>query len=415
MKRLSFVVVLVFSTVILFSGLVMAQELNVLYMAQAGYQPDDISQMTEVFEEITDRKVNVTYVKYDEMHDKIVTSAAVPKGTYDVVLEDLIWTAEFAEKGFVEPIDDKVTDTIIEDIPKAVLDAFRYDGQLWAMPFLANFQLFFYNQDMIEEAGFEKAPETLEEMVAQMKAMKEQGIVEYPWVDSWNQKEGLVCEYVWLTGSFGGDTFNKNGEPIFNEGPGLEALEFMKMLLDEELANPQSLTSNETMAKDVFIAGDAAFTTNWTFQYGAMKNPEESEVVEAGKMGLIPVAEDAKGKYEYNSSSVSGFQGAAIMANSQNKDLAWKYIRFITSPVVQRGYLVEMPVWKSVQNSSYAQQNFPTIKVKAKEIASVHHRPKVPNYPEVSSILQRYIHQCLEGKYEPKEALDMAVEEINNL
>lgn len=415
MKKYSSIIVLVLAAMLVFSSIGIAQELSVLYMAQAGYQPEDISQMTEVFEEITDQKVNVTYVKYDEMHDKIVTSAAVPKGTYDVVLEDLIWTAEFGERGFMEPLDDKINETIIEDIPKAVLDAFRYDGKLWAMPFLANFQLFFYNQDMIEKAGFEGPPETLEEMVTQMKAMKEKGIVEYPWVDSWNQKEGLVCEYVWLTGSFGGDTFNENGEPIFNEGPGLEALQFMKMLLDEELANPQSLTSNETMAKDVFIAGDAAFTTNWTFQYGAMKNPEESEVVESGKMGLIPIAEDVVGKYQYNSSSVSGFQGAAIMANSQNKDLAWKYIRFITSPVVQRGYLVEMPVWKSVQNSSYAQQNFPTIKVKAKEIASVHHRPKVPNYPEVSSILQRYIHQCLEGKFEPKEALDKAVEEINNL
>lgn len=415
MKKLSMVMILVLAAVLFVSSFAIAQELSVLYMAQAGYQPEDISQMTEIFEEITDQEVNVTYVKYDEMHDKIVTSAVVPKGTYDVVLEDLIWTAEFAEKGFVEPMDNLVNETILEDIPKAVLDAFRYDGQLWAMPFLANFQLFFYNQDMIEEAGFEKQPETLEEMVTQMKAMKEQGVVEYPWVDSWNQKEGLVCEYVWLTGSFGGDTFNENGEPIFNEGPGLKALEFMNMLLDEGLANPQSLTSNETMAKDVFVAGDAAFTTNWTFQYGAMKDPEQSEVVESGKMGLIPVAEDVEGKYQYNSSSVSGFQGAAIMANSQNKDLAWKYIRFITSPVVQRGFLVEMPVWKSVQNSSYAQQNFPTIKVKAKEIASVHHRPKVPNYPEVSSILQRYIHQSLEGKFEPKEALDRAVEEIENL
>lgn len=409
---LGFVLLLTF---VLVSGAVMAETLNVLYMAQAGYQPEEVRQMADVFEEIAGVEVNITFVKYDEMHDKIVTSAAVPKGTYDVVLEDLIWTAEFAEYGFVEPIDDRVNERILDDIPKAILDAFRYDGKLWAMPYLANFQLFFYNEDMIKEAGFAGPPKTLEEMVEQMKVMKEKGIVEYPWVDSWNQKEGLVCEYVWLTGAFGGDTFDEDGNPIFNKGAGLKALKFMKMLLDEGLANPQSLTLNESMTKDVFIAGDAAFTTNWTFQYGAMKDPEQSQVVESGKMGLIPVAEDVLGKYQYDTASVSGFQGAAIMANSSKKDLAWKYIRFITSPVVQRGYLVEMPVWKSVQNSAYAQSNFPTIKVKSKEIASVHHRPRVPNYQEVSSILQRYIHQTLEGKYEPKEALDKAVEEINNL
>lgn len=408
-------VTVVVLSVMLISGAALAEELNVLYMAQAGYQPEEVRQMADVFEEIVGVEVNITFVKYDEMHDKIVTSAAVPVGTYDVVLEDLIWTAEFAEYGFVEPIDDRVNDRILNDIPKAILDAFRYNGKLWAMPYLANFQLFFYNEDMIKKAGFDGPPKTLEEMVEQMRVMKEKGIVEYPLVDSWNQKEGLVCEYVWLTGAFGGDTFDENGNPVFNRGPGLEALKFMKMLLDEGLANPQSLTLNENMAKDVFIAGDAAFTTNWTFQYGAMKDPEQSQVVDSGKMGLIPVAEDVLGKYKYNTASVSGFQGAAIMANSEHKDLAWKYIRFITSPVVQRGYLVEMPVWKSVQNSAYAQSNFPTIKIKAKEIASVHHRPRVPNYQEVSSILQRYIHQCLEGKYEPEEALDAAVKEIKNL
>ncbi|HHW14998.1 MAG TPA: ABC transporter substrate-binding protein, partial [Firmicutes bacterium] len=38
--------------------------------------------------------------------------------------------------------------------------------------------------------------------------------------------------------------------------------------------------------------------------------------------------------------------------------------------------------------------------------------PKVPPYPEVSSILQRYIHQALQMKLSPKEALDKAKAEI---
>ena len=102
----------------------------------------------------------------------------------------------------------------------------------------------------------------------------------------------------------------------------------------------------------------------------------------------------------------------AILANSKNKEAAWKYIRFITSPIVQRAYLTEMPVWTSVQTSAYAKTMDPVMDVKAKEIASVHHRPKVPPYPEVSSILQRYIHLALEGKMTPKDALDKAKTEI---
>ncbi|MBA7486311.1 putative ABC transporter-binding protein [subsurface metagenome] len=299
-----------------------------------------------------------------------------------------------------------------EDIAPAIMDAFVFDGKTWAMPFLANFQLFFYNIDMIKKAGFDAAPKTLEEMVKQMEAIKAKGICKYPWTDSWNQKEGLTCEYVWLTGAFGGDTFDKDGKPIFAIGPGLKALEFMVMLLDKELASPKSLTNDEPAARDDFIAGNAAFTSNWTFQYGSMNDPSISKVVGAGKMGLLPVAKDVLGKYLYNTASVSGFQGAAILANSKNKEAAWKYVRFITSPIVQRAYLTEMPVWTSVQTSAYAMTMDPVIDVKAKEIASVHHRPKVPPYPEVSSILQRYIHSALTGKMEPKAAMDKAKTEI---
>lgn len=388
------------------------ETLNVIYMAQAGYQPDDIRDMADLFEDLTGTKVNLTFVKYDEMHEKIVASAVAPVATYDVILLDLIWTAEFASKKMVAPLDDRLTPAIKKDIAPAIMGAFVFNKKTWAMPFLANFQLFFYNLDMIKKAGFHGPPKTLEEMVEQMKAMKAKGIVKYPWTDSWNQKEGLVCEYVWLTGAFGGDTFDDDGRPIFNAGAGLKALEFMVDLLKEGLANPKCLTNDEPAAKDDFIAGNAAFTTNWTFQYALMNDPAVSKVVGDGKMGLIPVAKEALGKYKYDTTSVSGFQGAAIMANSRKKDLAWQYVKFITSPLVQRSYLQEMPVWTSVQNSAYAAMMDPTIPTKAKEIASVHHRPKVPPYPEVSSILQRYIHQALQMKLSPKEALDRAKAEI---
>lgn len=389
------------------------ETLNVIYMAQAGYQPDDIRDMADLFEFLTDTKVNITFVKYDEQHEKIVASAVAPVATYDVILLDLIWTAEFASKKMVVPLDEYITPEMRKDIAPAIMDAFVYNGKTWAMPFLANFQLFFYNTDMIKKAGFSAPPKTLEEMVEQMKAMKAKGIVKYPWTDSWNEKEGLVCEYVWLTGAFGGETFDANGKPVFNQGAGVKALEFMVSLLKEGLANPKCLTNDETAAKDDFISGNAAFTTNWTFQYALMNDPAVSKVVGKAEMGLIPVAQSQLSKAR--TASVSGFQGAAIMANSRKKDLAWKYVKFITSPLVQRSYLQEMPVWTSVQKSAYANMMDKTMAIKAEEIAAVHHRPKVPPYPEVSSILQRYIHLALQGKMAPKEALDKAAAEINQV
>ncbi|GAH55300.1 unnamed protein product, partial [marine sediment metagenome] len=298
MKKLFLVLLMI--GVLLVSGVftaLAAEEINVIYMAQAAYQPDEIRDMADLFEELSGIKVNLEFVKYDEQHEKVVASAVAPIPTYDVFSLDLIWTAEFASKGFCVALDDYMSPAVKEDIAPAIMDAFVFNGKTWAMPFLANFQLFFYNIDMIKKAGFDAAPKTLEEMVEQMEAIKAKGICKYPWTDSWNQKEGLTCEYVWITGAFGGDTFDKDAKPIFNTGPGLKALEFMVMLLDKELASPKSLTNDEPAARDDFIAGNAAFTSNWTFQYGSMNDPSVSKVVGAGKMGLLPVAKDVLGKY----------------------------------------------------------------------------------------------------------------------
>lgn len=389
--------------------------LNVIYMAQAGYQPEVFAERITQFEEKTGAKVNLTFVKYDEQHEKIVTSAATPTATYDVISLDLIWTAEFAEKGYVKPLDDMITPAIRQDIAPAIWDAFTYNGKTWAMPFLANFQLFFYNTDMMERAGLgSEPPKTIEELETAMEQIKAKGIVQYPWSDSWNQKEGLVCEFVWLAGSYGGDLFGPDGKPTLNSGAALQALETMVRWLDKGLADPNSLVQDEPMAKDAFISGNAAFNSNWTFQYGFIDNPDASKVVGQGKMGLLPVAKAVQTP-TYQTASVSGFQGMAIMANTKEPDLAWELVKFMTAPEFQAQHLEEMPVWTSVQTSPDTKAKDPVIDFKSAQIASVHHRPKVANYPEVSSIIQKYVHMALEKKLTPREAMDRATQEINAL
>lgn len=407
--------ILTIMTVLLIVTIPSVAEINVLYMAQAGYQPDEYIEMARSFEAETGIKVKINFENYDDQYEKIIAETKKPISKYDVILLDLIWTAEFGEKHFVLPLDDELTPAMKKDIAPAILDAFIYNGHIWAMPFLANFHLFFYNMDYITKAGFSHPPKTLEELEYQMRVIKQKGILKHPWFDSWREKEVLVCEYVWLTGAFGGETFNEKGEPIFNNGPGLKALQFMVNLLDEGLANPMSLEADELLVKDVFISGDAAFTSNWTFQYALMNNPEVSNIVGAGKMGFLPVAEEFYDEYEYHSSSVSGFEGLAIMSNSQYPHEAWQYIQFITAPEVQRAHLEEMPVWLSIQNDPDVRSIDPVMELKAKQVASVHHRPKLVDYYEVSTIMQKYILLALKRELAPKEALDKAVEEIRKL
>ncbi len=389
--------------------------LNVIYMAQAGYQPERFQEMTREFTRSSGIKVVLNIVRYDEEYQKIVTSATSPVATYDVVLVDLIWVAEFARKKYVTPLDRGLAQKARQDISPTILGAFEYDGRIWAMPFLANLHFLFYNQHMLSQAGFDGPPRTIEEMETQMRALKRKRIADHPMIASWNQKEGLVCEYVWLTGAYGGEIFDSRNEPAFNRGAGVLALDTMTRWVREGLVNPLALTADELVVKDVFIEGKAAFAPNWTFLDALMNDERVSRVAGQARMGLLPAAASVRAETGRVSSSVSGFQGLAVMANSSRKPEAWRYVEFMTSPSVQGRFLEEVPVWTSLQSSPEVQARDPSLPVKLEQMRWLHHRPKLARYQEVSAIMQRFIHAALEGSMSPQDALDVAAERIRPL
>jgi multiple sugar transport system substrate-binding protein len=112
---------------------------------------------------------------------------------------------------------------------------------------------------------------------------------------------------------------------------------------------------------------------------------------------------------------VGGFQGIAMTANSEKKEAAWKWMEFFTCPLVQRAFLFEMPIWTSVQTSQDANMLDPMMTIKREQLASVRHRPNIPNYSDVSLILQRYIYLTLNGRMEATAALKQAKIEIEAL
>ncbi len=388
--------------------------LNALYMNQAGYSEKVLQDIANRYikQSNTPVKISYTFVKYDELHDKIVTSAAAATATFDVILLDLIWTAEFGRKGYVVPLDDRITAEVKKDIVPSIFSAFVYNNKTWAFPFLANFQCFFYNAAHLDKAGFSAPPKTIEEWYDQMVALKSKGVVKYPYIDSWNQKEGLVCDYVRLAAQYGGDLFSDDGKPTMDKGAPLQALKFMRQLIDEGLADPSATNTDEPGAMNAFVSGAVTFNCNWTFVRGNMLNPKVSKIVADARVGLLPPAKNNP----QPAGSISGFQGLAVMANSKNTDVAWDFIKFATAPTIQSENLEsEFPVWTSVQQSAQAKKVNPDVEFYATNLANAHHRPRVPNYQQVSAIIQEEIHACLLKQAKPEDAATSMVSRINAL
>ncbi len=383
-----------------------------LYMAQSGYQPSEIVERVKSYQAKTGIMVHLSFVEYEDQYNLIIRSSQKPTADYDVILLDLIWTADFAERKIIDPIPLYLESEVKRGIIPEIYTAFQYDDRIWAIPFLANFQLFYTNTELLHEAGFDTPPSSLEEVVDMAKAAKEKGLIKYPLFDSFRKQEALVCEYVWLVGAFGGDLADSRGNINLATGPALRALKFIVGLLEQGLMNPYSLDSEEVFASEVFLSGDCLFTTNWTFLSGLIKE-SQLPISKSGKASLIPIYRGS-GRTD-NSSTVSGFQGLTVTRNSLHKKRAWDFIRYLSSPEFQRMHLEEMSVWRQVWAEEKTHYRDPDIELKKKQIVGVHNRPIHPQYRKISASLQNWIYEALLSNVSPEYALNMAQREINRL
>lgn len=386
--------------------------LNALFMKQAAYSEDDIRAMTADFEKANAGiKVNLEFVPYEALHDKIVAAQGAGSSGYDVVLFDVIWPAEFSTKGFLQDVTARVPADSQDKVFDGAWTTVDYDGKRWGMPWILDTKYLFYNEDMLKQAGIAAPPKTFEELAEQAKIIKDKGIVKFPIVWSWAQAEALICDYTSLVSAYQG-TFFSDSKPTFDQGGSLEAVKYMKKTIDDGLTNPNSKEYLEEDVRKVFSSGEAAFALNWTYMYNLANDPKESKV--AGKVGIAP-APGAAGKN--SGSAVNGSMGLGITANSQHADEAWAYITHMTAQATQNKYAkLSLPIWKSSYDDPAVTGGMEKVIAAAKvSLGLMFARPMTPSYPELSAILQKNIQQVLLGQASPEDAMATAAKAASRL
>lgn len=390
------------------------KNVKVLTMQQAGPTTEEMDAIVAKFNEANpDIKVEIEYVSYDALHDKIATSLATTPPAYDVILVDDIWYAEFAKNGYVWDVTDKVDAATQKAVFAAAWDITSVNGKIYGMPWLLDEKYFYYNEDMLKQAGFNAPPATWEELDEQAKVMKEKGIVEYPIVWSWGQAETSICDFVTLLYGNGGALVDAAGKPTFNSPAGVKTVQYMVDSIDAGIANPSSITYVEEDVRNTFSQGKAAFAINWLYVYDlAALNKEESQVVGKVKMSLIPAFEGNAAP----SSSINGSMGFSVVEKSPNREAAWKYVQFLTSEDIQREYSAHLlPIWsgnyegEALEALKSLNESTPvTVPMFKEQFPYSHVRPKVPYYTEGSKALQLALQEALTKSKTPQQALDDA-------
>ncbi|HHG8772828.1 TPA: extracellular solute-binding protein [Raoultella planticola] len=378
-----------------------ATQVNALFMTQAAYSENDIRAMTADFEKQNpDIKINLEFVPYEALHDKIVAARGAGGNGYDVVLFDAIWPAEFSHFDLLQDVSTRIPADEREKVFPGAMNTVVYKGKTLGMPWILDTKYLYYNKAMLDKAGIKQVPTSWQQVLDDAKIIKDKGIVKYPLVWSWSQAEALVCDYTTLVSGFGGQ-FYQNGKLDFSTPASLKAVTLMKTSLDEGLSNPASREYLEEDVRKAFSNGDAAFALNWTYMYNMANDPKQSKV--AGDIGIIPAPGDTPDK----PGAVNGSMGLGIAKASQHPEQAWQYIHYLTSQPVQDKYAkLSLPVWKSsYRDPAVANGQESLIAAADKSLNVMLSRPETADYSRLSNTLQQQLQAVLQGKAAPEAAM----------
>src|SRR6478609_7246887 len=144
----------------------------------------------------------------DQQHDDIVQHFQAKDASYDVVDVDVVWTAEFAAKGWLQPLKDKMAfDT--SAMLKPTVNSATYKGTLYAAPQTSDGALLYYRKDLVPTP-----PKTWDEMMSMCSIAKQNNIGCY--AGQFSKYEGLTVNASEAINSAGGSVLDKDGKPSLN-------------------------------------------------------------------------------------------------------------------------------------------------------------------------------------------------------
>jgi ABC-type sugar transport system, periplasmic component len=376
----------------------------------AGFRQEAIKEFNALHPDI---KVVLENVAYDQLHDKELASFnASGNAAYDIVDVDEIWTSEYANAGFILPVTDRYTEEMKQGILPASLQIASYNEELYGVPMFNDVVFFYYNEEMLKQAGYDQPPATWEQFSEVSKALEDKGITQGS-ASAWgfSANEGLTAYFAEFLGSHGGRFLDDAGTPVFNDEKGVQALEYLKQAIDTGVIDPASINYNDRQVLDAFKNGKTAFVAGWSFYWGEL-NAADSAVKGKIKIGLVPAVEGAP------PAAATGSMYLAVTSQSKNADAAWKFIEFLGSKDIQKQQAIKagaLPIWSDLYEDEEVKAQHPALAEMQRQLEYVISRPSLDAYNEFSKELQIAIQEVLTGKKDAQTALDEVAAKVIEL
>ncbi len=345
----------------------------------------------------------------DTQHDAYVTYLSAHESNIDLYSLDVIWTAEFAKAGWITRLPDGYLNE--DEFLAGPLKSVSYQGSLYAVPWFTDAGVLYYRSDLLDEAGV-SVPETWEDFVRVCKNVATPlGMDGYVWQGA--RYEGLVCdflEFLWGTGG----TLNPEAlasDPADAERSVARALRLMRSLIEDGVTPESVLTYKEEDSRRVFTEGQALFLRNWPYAWSMAEGPE-SKVKGVVGIATLPHAE---GKTSY--STIGGWN-VAVSSYTKHPTEALEFMKFITGEKSLKERAIAgayLPTRKSTYHDPDVLAADPHFARFFEVFKNTRNRPRSPEYPRASDVIQEQTHGALAGEIDIDAAASAIVNELSKI
>jgi trehalose/maltose transport system substrate-binding protein len=312
-------------------------------------------------------------------HEQLIRRLGAEDSTFDLIGMDVVWTAEFANAGWIKPWEGAAEREVSQGVFDTVLKTATFENKLYGAPFNSNTQLLWYRTDQTP-----KPPQTWEEVISEAERLDTTIAVQG------NRYEGYTVWVNAMIESAGGHLLSGPETVDLEEEPTTEALQLIGEVANSPAALAALSTSDEDVSRLAFEAGDAYFMVNYTFAYSsaAAEAPDIAKV-----MGAAPYPRVVPNRPP--APPLGGFN-IGVGEFTEHEDLAFEAARCLTAPE-QQLTVTELdglpPVREALYDSKVVKKAFPGFaQLTADQIALAAPRPATPAYTDVSLAVQRALH-----------------------
>lgn len=340
--------------------------------------------------------------KADQQHDDLVQHFQSKTGDYDVASVDVVWTAEFAAQGWLQPLKDKMAIDTKGFLPATVAAA-TYKDVLYAAPQTSDGGILFYRKDLVPTP-----PKTWDEMMGMCSIAKAKNIDCY--AGQFAQYEGLTVNVSEAINSAGGAIVDKEGKATVDTAEAKAGLTNLVKAYKDGNIPKQAVTYQEEQGRQSFEAGKLMFLRNWPYVYNLAKTDGSSTVKDT--FGIAPLP----GKDGAGASTLGG-HSLAINADSKNKATAKDFVAFMTSIESQKFYATQgslAPVSAELYTDADLVKKLPYLPVLLTSIENAVPRPVTPFYPAVTLAIQQNSFAAISGQKTVDQAMTDMQSAINS-